>query len=235
MLVLNELFGQLWWGYVSNCLDWFAGKMKSYRHEGESFLIPDRSHKCCLGPWHHLSAFLLFSVGPSAPGFCAEPHSVKTNSPTLVPDYRLALNMPVRVSTLVLRTVAYYYAATIWSQRSGSVDVAQCQSESWLECPTSTLGDTMEGTTLANTCWVQTGCCTRPGWLQQYESQIGLLGSSRTLISPTCCTSVLMLLSRLQQSNYQDFNQDPPLYSEDCLVWIVIRIHLALAYFVFYL
>lgn len=94
-------------------LDSLAGKMKSYRHEGESFLIPDRSRKCCLGLWQHFSAFLLFCVGPSAPGFHTEPQSVKTNNPTLVPEYRLALNMPVRVSTLVLRTVAYYYAATI--------------------------------------------------------------------------------------------------------------------------
>lgn len=105
-------------------LESLAGKQKSCRHEGESFLISDRSGKCCFGLWHHFSAFLLFSVGPSAPGFHAEPQSVKTNSPTLVPEYRLALNMPVRVDTLVLRTVAYYYAATIQSQRFGSVDVA---------------------------------------------------------------------------------------------------------------
>lgn len=72
------------------------------------FLILDRSSKCCLGLWIHLSALLLLTImGP------VRLVSTLSHSPTLVPEYRLALNMPVSVSTLLLRTVVYYYAASI--------------------------------------------------------------------------------------------------------------------------
>lgn len=62
--VLNEQFGQIWWGYVSNCLDSLAGKKKSYRHEGESFLIPDRSCNVVLGFGTILVLFCSLVLGP---------------------------------------------------------------------------------------------------------------------------------------------------------------------------
>lgn len=160
------------------------------------FLILGRSSKCCLGLWQHLSALLLFTAVPRAPGVHSEPLS--------------------------------HFGARI---QTGTQHASQCKHPTITYCSVLLRSKHLKSKVLlcgccsANTCWVQTGCCTRPGWAQQcvrgkLVSVLLLKSISSSCLSPMnaklevpVCVTVFCVLTAyviagLQKPNYQDFNQD---------------------------
>lgn len=182
------------------------------------FLILGRSSKCCLGLWQHLSALLLFTAVPRAPGVHSEPLS----------HFGARIQTGTQHASQCKHPTITYCSVLLRSKHLKSkVLLCGCCSvpASWLECHTSNLGDAVKGNTAANTCWVQTGCCTRPGGAQQCVRgklvSVLLLKSissscrspmNAKLEVPVCvtvfCVLTAYVIAGLQKPNYQDFNQD---------------------------